>query len=99
MADTVAIVAATWHRRYLRRYIKLPIGAPNGFSCRGGWHEAIWEIGDYPGILEAGSVEEKSATPPESDRRWPVYCDGCSYVFKPSDHYHLLHVPLRDISG
>lgn len=98
MSQATAIATIEWHRRYLRRYIRLPIGAPEGFTCRGGWHEAIWEIGDHAGTLEKGSIEERAATPPASDRRWPIYCDGCSYVFSPRDHYQLLHVPLRDIS-
>lgn len=98
MSDSVAVTAVEWHRRYLRRYNRLPIGGPDGFTCRGGFHEAVWEIGDFPGLLENGSIEETAATPPCTDRRWPVYCDGCSYLFTPLDHYQLLHIALRDIS-
>lgn len=76
MSDSTAVVGLEWHRRYLRRYIKLQVGAPEGFTCRGGWHEAIVEIGDFPGTVETGSLEEQIATPFQNDRRWPQYCDG-----------------------
>lgn len=91
MSEAAAIVTVQWHRRYLRRYIRLHIGAPDGFTCRGGWHEAIVDIGDFPGS-GAGVI-----APPRIDRRWPLYCDGCSYRFTERDHYQIVATPLHDV--
>lgn len=88
------MAAIAWHRRSLRRYIRLPIGAPESFTCRGGWHQAIDEIGDFPGEILEGSIEERSATPPRSDRRWPLFCDDCTYRFTERDRYQLVITPI-----
>jgi hypothetical protein len=86
-----------WHRRFLRRYIRLHPGAPDGFTCKGGWHEAIVDIGDFEGEIERGSLEEKRLAPPRIDERWPIQCDGCDYQFTFRDRYQLIAIPLRDI--
>jgi hypothetical protein len=90
-------VAVAWHRRYLRRYIKLHLGAPVSFTCHGGWHEAIVAIGDYPAEIEKGSTEERQLAPPRTDSRWPRQCSGCDYRFSESDRYQLLTTPLREL--
>lgn len=99
MSEATALVQTTWHRRYLRRYIKLQLGAPEGFTCRGGWHEAVVAIGDHPGEIGPDSIEEKSLQPPRTDRRWPLRCDGCSYRFTESDRYQFFTTSLRDIEN
>jgi hypothetical protein len=95
----IALVAVQWHRRYLRRYIKLQLGAPEGFTCAGGWHEAVVQIGDYPGEIERDSREERQLRPPRIDERWPLKCDGCDYEFTFRDRYQLITVPLREIDN
>lgn len=96
MSEGLSLVAVSWHRRSLRRYIKLQPGEPRTFTCHGGWHEAIVEIGDYPGDVEKGSAEEKKLAPPRTDSRWPRECDGCDYRFSESDRYQLLTIPLSE---
>lgn len=97
MSEATALVAIAWHRRSLRRYIKLQLGAPVSFTCHGGWHEAIVEIGDYPGEVEKGSAEERQLAPPRTDSRWPRECDHCGYRFSTSDRYQLLTTPLSRV--
>lgn len=96
MIEGIADVAVEWHQRVLRRYIRLHIGAPEGFTCRGGWHEAFVALGDYPGEVERGSDDERALTPPEYDPRWPKHCDGCSYRFTERDRFQLLTAPACD---
>jgi hypothetical protein len=84
------------HRIYLRRYIRLHLGAPDSFTCEGGWHEAKVAIGDHPRGVKRGSPEEKRLTPPRLDERWPLKCDGCDYEFTNRDRYQLIAVPIRE---
>jgi hypothetical protein len=93
-----ALVVVQWHRRFLRRYNRLLPGAPDGFTCKGGWHEAIVDIGDYQGEVVRGSHEEKKLAPARIDERWPLACDGCDYQFTFRDRYQLITVPLREIN-
>lgn len=88
------------HRRFLRRYNRLHPGEPKGGStCRGGWHEAIVDIGDFDGDVVRGSPEEKKLAPRRIDERWPMKCDGCDYEFTFRDRYQLITVPLREIAN
>ena len=87
-----------WHRRYLRRYVRLAPGQPKTFTCSGGWHEAIVELpGVYPGEIEKRSHAERMLMPPRIDERWPLQCDSCDYEFTNRDRYQLIAVPLREI--
>lgn len=85
------------HRRFLRRYSKLRIGAPAAFNCLGGFHQAIISIGDFPDELEPGSMEEQILRPPRVDSRWPRHCDNCFYRFNESDRWQFFTMSLSDL--
>lgn len=97
MTESIALVAVQWHRRFLRRFIRLPVGAPDSWTCAGGWHEAVVAIGDFVGTIEAGSAKEKSLTPARIDERWPMQCARCEYQFTNRDRYQLLTRPLPEL--
>lgn len=86
------------HRRFLRRFSKLPPGAPISFDCAGGFHEAIEAIGDFVGAVVRGSPEEKALQPGRLDRRWPRRCDKCTYRFTESDRFQLLTGPALELA-
>lgn len=86
------------HRIFLRRYIRLHYGAPESFTCEGGWHEAKRALRDYPRGVKRGSVQERKLTPPRIDERWPMKCDGCDYHFTNRDRYQLLTIPISELA-
>jgi hypothetical protein len=82
---------------FLRRYVKLPAGAPSQFNCEGGWHESIVEIGEFVGELESGTPAEQRLRPPRIDERWPLLCAGCSYEFNNRDRYQFYTTPIPQL--
>lgn len=70
----------------LRRYVR---AEQTGWTCGEGWHDASVYTGTEPAAYdESGYLSHSSATPDESDPRWPTHCSrGCGYEFTPADHY------------
>lgn len=96
MSSDTAIVPVILHRRFLRRFSKLPPGTPNSFNCHGGFHESLVSIGDFVGQIARGSPAEKALTPSRVDSRWPRKCDRCTYRFTQSDRWQLIAVTLSE---
>lgn len=82
---------------FLRRYIRLHPGAPVDFTCDGGWHESIVEVGEYVGELVAGTPAEQKLRPPRIDERWPLHCARCDYEFTFRDRYQFYTRPLPQL--
>jgi hypothetical protein len=95
VSSVALIMVPARHRRFLRRYSKLAIGAPNAFDCMGGFHQSIVDLGIFDGEIAPGSVEEKMLHPPRTDRNWPRHCDNCYYRFAESDRWQFFIEAVR----
>lgn len=69
----------------------------HGWTCEGGWHEAVvWTGEEEPEVRDDSGIRRSTvALPPPEDPRWPVECDGgCGYRFSDQDRYQLFEESL-----